>query len=116
MAIEHFRGVASIRGPVLFNDKMLVGDRVNGKIYALNPDTYTDNGSAITRIRRAQIINKERVNVIHHKIEINFQTGVGLASATCSEVEAAGDDPQATLKWSDDGGNTWSDGISIAIG
>jgi len=99
-------------GSVLFNGKQYVGDYANGKIYQLDMNTYTDDGNAITRIRRTQIINKERVNVIHNKIEVDFEHGVGLDVA--SDVD--GYDPQATLKWSDDGGNTWSAGVSVSMG
>lgn len=99
-------------GSVLFNGKQYVGDYANGKIYQLDMDTYTDDGLAITRTRRTQIINKERVNVIHNKVEVDFEHGVGLDVAS----DADGYDPQATLKWSDDEGNTWSTGLSVGIG
>jgi len=99
-------------GSVLFNGKQYVGDYANGKIYQLDMDTYTDDGLAIKRTRRTQIINKERVNVIHDKVEVDFEHGVGLNVAS----GVAGYDPQAKLKWSDDEGNTWSSGISISMG
>jgi len=99
-------------GSVLFNGNQYVGDYNNGKIYQLDMDTYTDDGNAITRTRRAQIINKERNNVIHNKVEVDFEHGVGLDVAE----GVSGNDPQATLKWSDDEGNTWSDGVSVDIG
>ena len=99
-------------GSVLFNGSQYIGDYANGKIYKLDMDTYTDDGLAIPRTRRTQIINKERVNVIHNKIEVDFEHGVGLDVA----ADADGYDPQATLKWSDDEGNTWSSGISVSIG
>ena len=102
----------SVSGGIIFNGKSLVGDFENGKIYELDMDVYTDNGAAITRTRRTQIINRERVNVIHNRIELEFEAGVGLDVA--SGVD--GYDPQATLKWSDDGGNTWSTGRSVSIG
>lgn len=97
-------------GCVLFNGSQYVGDYANGKIYKLDMDTYTDDGTAIRRIRRTQIINKERNNVIHNKVEVDFEHGVGLSGS------GDGSDPQATLKWSDDEGNTWSDGMSVDIG
>jgi len=89
-----------------------MGHKSNGKIYSLNMDTYTEEGEAIKRIRRTQIINRERVNVMHHKIEIEFEAGVGLDVAEGED----GEDPQASLRWSDDGGNTWSDARTVDIG
>lgn len=112
MAQVSFRGLTGINGGVLFNNKTLVGDKSNGKIYVLNMDTYTDAGNEITRVRRTQIVNKERVNVIHNKVEIEFEPGVGLDVAE----GVSGEDPQASLRWSDDDGNTWSTAVSTDIG
>jgi hypothetical protein len=103
-----FRGNTS----VVFNNAMLIGDCATGKIYTLSMDTYTDAGVNIRRIRKTQVLNKEVVNVIHKKIEVEFEAGVGLDVAP----EVDGYDPQVTLKWSDDGGETWSSGMSISLG
>ena len=99
-------------GGINWQGKELVGDFANGLIYSLEDEIYTDNGQEITRKRRTQIINKNRVNVIHNRVEIEFEPGIGLDVA--SDVD--GYDPQAVLKWSDDGGNTWSAGRSVSIG
>ncbi len=104
----HFRGISSAR----FNGKMYIGSRTDGKIYELDPDTYTDAGALIKRVRRAQIINKERVNVIHSKIELEFEPGIGLNV----DAEVAGYDPEADLTWSDDGVNTWATTQSKSMG
>jgi len=96
-----------VNGGIQFNGKTIVGDRANGKLYALNMNTYTDGGETTTRVRRTQIISNEKSNVLHNRIEIKFEAGVGLLG---------GDDPEATLKWSDDGGNTFSTGEAVSIG
>ena len=106
------RGVAGIDGGTLFNGQTIIGDRTNGTLYALDMNTYTDAGTLIKRVRRTQIINKQRVNVIHSKVEVEFEPGVGLDVAESAD----GYDPQANLKWSDDGGNTFSDGRDASIG
>ena len=107
LRLGNHRSISGIDGGVLFAGKTMIGDRSNGKIYYLDMNTYTDNGQPITRVRRTQIINKERVNVIHNRVEIEFEPGVGLEG---------GGGPQAILKWSDDGGHTWSSGRSVNIG
>ena len=107
MAQGRHRGATGITGGIQFNGKTIIGDKANGKLYALNMDTYTDNGDAITRVRRTQIINNEKNNVLHSKIEIEFEAGVGLSGGTA---------PEATLKWSNDGGNTFSTGEAVSIG
>jgi len=99
-------------GGIRWQGKELVGDFENGLIYSLEDDVYTDNGRSIIRTRRTQIINKNRVNIINNRLEIEFEAGIGLNVASGD----AGYDPQALLKWSDDGGNTWSTGRSVPIG
>jgi len=103
-----FRGISS----VIFGSLMLIGDSSTGVIYSLSMNTYTDAGLNIRRIRRAQIINKETVNVVHNSVEVECEAGVGLNVAS----NVAGYDPQIVLKWSDDGGRTWSAGMSISLG
>lgn len=87
-----------------------VGDYSTGAIYKLSMTTYTDNAHAIRRQRAAQVISKERVNVIFHQLEIEFEAGVGL------DAGVQGEDPQAMLDWSDDGGHTWSNQHWTSIG
>ena len=106
------KGISGIDGGKLFAGKTIIGDRTNGKLYYLDMNTYTDAGEDIKRTRRTQIINKERVNVMHNRLEVEFEAGVGLDVA---EGEP-GYDPQATLRWSDDGGKTWSAEKSTSIG
>jgi hypothetical protein len=103
-----FRGVASL----LYNGSMLIGDGATGVIYTLSMNTYTDAGLNIRRIRRTQIINKETVNLLHSMVEIEFENGVGLNVSAVTD----GYDPQAVLKWSDNGGRTWSAGVSVTLG
>lgn len=106
------KGISGIDGGILFAGKTIIGDRTNGKLYALDMDTYTDAGEPIRRVRRTQIINKERVSVMHNRLEIEFEPGVGLDVSEGDD----GYDPQAVLRWSDDGGNTWSSEKSVPIG
>jgi len=87
---------------VKFGGKYIVGDYENGLLYELQYDTYTDNLNVIRRIRTSQIVNKERYNIIWKRVEIDFETGVGLTGGV------QGENPQVALQWSDDGGHTWS--------
>ena len=91
----------------LFNDKHLVGHFDNGKILELDLDTYTNDGEMIRAIRTAQAVVNDRKTVFHHRLEIEFEAGVGNAAET---------DPEAILDWSDDGGHTWSNEHTTPIG
>jgi hypothetical protein len=82
----------------------VVGDYENGNLYALDPDTYTDNGNEIARIRTAPHLSKGLKNLFHSSFQLDMETGVGLDGASSTQ----GADPQVMLQWSDDGGHTWS--------
>ena len=92
-----------------FNQQVLVGDYENGKIYQVAREFYTDDGAPIRRIRRAPHITSDLQRQYFHELQIQFQPGVGLASGQ-------GQDPQAMLRWSNDGGSTWSNEYWTSIG
>jgi hypothetical protein len=92
-----------------FNQQVLVGDYENGKIYQLARNFYTDDGQPIRRIRRAPHITSDLQRQYFHELQIQFQPGVGLSTGQ-------GDDPQAMLRWSNDGGSTWSNEYWTSIG
>lgn len=87
----------------------LVGDWEVGKVYSLDLDTFTDDGAILPAIRVCPHITDDTKRVIYHSLELTMQTGVGLSSGQ-------GDDPQAMLRWSDDGGYTWSNERWASIG
>jgi len=89
---------------VAFNGETIVGDYENGKLYALDLNTYDDNGSSQKWLRSWRALptgaNTLR-RTTHHSLQLDCETGVGLNSGQ-------GSDPQVMLRWSDDGGHTWS--------
>lgn len=85
-----------------FAGRPLVGDWQNGKIYAFDLDTYTDNGDAIHRIRTSPHASNPDYNwMFWSSLQIDLEPGTGIDSGQ-------GSDPQAMLQWSDDGGHVWS--------
>jgi hypothetical protein len=92
-----------------FNQQVLVGDYENGKIYQVAREFYTDDGQPIRRIRRAPHITSDLQRQYFHELQIQFQPGVGLSNGQ-------GKDPQAMLRWSNDGGSTWSNEYWTSIG
>ena len=48
-------------------------------------------------------------STIHHRLQVDIETGIGL-------VSGQGSDPVIQLRWSDDGGHTWSNGHDMQIG
>jgi hypothetical protein len=93
----------------VFQGKVLVGDYENGQIYELDPNNYTDNGQKVRRLRRCPHIVTDLQRQFFDELQIQFQPGVGLQTGQ-------GDNPQAMLRWSNDGGSTWSNEYWVGIG
>jgi hypothetical protein len=92
-----------------FAGKTLVGDWESGNIYEMDLNVFTDNGQPIERIRACPHIANDGKLQFFHSLELFMQTGVGLATGQ-------GEDPQAMLQWSDDGGYTWSNEHWVSFG
>jgi len=94
---------------VQFQGLVMVGDYSNGKIYKLDPLNYTDDGQNIKRLRRAPHLVSDFQRGYFDELQIQFQPGVG-------NVTGAAVNPQAMLRWSDNGGSTWSNEHWTSIG
>ena len=92
-----------------FQGLVLVGDYANGKIYKLDPLNYTDDGQHVRRLRRAPHLVADFQREYFDELQIQFQPGVGLSTGQ-------GENPQAMLRWSDNGGSTWSNEHWTTIG
>ena len=92
-----------------FNNTYLVGDFENGKIYSVENEVYTEDGATIRRLRRATHLTTDLQRQYFESFQIQFQPGVGLSTGQ-------GDDPQAMLRWSNDGGSTFSNEHWVSIG
>lgn len=90
-------------------DKILVGDKETGDIYELDMDTYTDNGDYILRERIYTHLFDDNQRVRYNKLNIGFETGVGLQTGQ-------GSDPVVALQLSKDGAKTWSTSYTTTIG
>jgi hypothetical protein len=114
----------------------VVGDFENGNIYSLSLSTYADNGSTQRWLRSWRALPPGQNNLkrtTHHSLQLDCETGVGLdgndiygiygylltedgdylttESDIPLELDAItriGANPQVMLRWSDDGGHTWS--------
>ena len=94
---------------VQFQGLVMVGDYANGKIYKLDPMNYTDDGQYVRRLRRAPHLVTDFQREYFDELQIQFQPGVGNSTGN-------GVNPQAMLRWSDNGGSTWSNEHWTSIG
>lgn len=93
----------------VFQGQVMVGDYANGKVYKLDKNNYTDDGQHVRRLRRAPHLVSDFQRQYFDELQIQFQPGVGLATGE-------GENPQAMLRWSDNGGSTWSNEYWTSIG
>ena len=102
----------------LFQGQVLVGDWENGQIYKLDPNNYTDNGRHIRRVRRCPHLVADFQRQYFEELQIQFQPGVGLQGIETFPLgdNDIGINPQAMLRWSNDGGSTWSNEHWAGIG
>jgi hypothetical protein len=122
---------------MVFNDQIIVGDYATGKIYAFDPDVYADDGQIQKWLRSWRALPTGQNNLkrtSHHSLQLDCESGIGLNVApdyagndpittetsieittetdevivTSDYAGTAGWNPQVMLRWSDDGGHTWS--------
>ena len=89
--------------------RTLIGDTRHGAVYEIDPETCQDDGGVLRRSARFPPIGNGETPRTMAGFEVEFDAGVGLTSGQ-------GRDPQAMLRWSDDGGRTWSNERWRAIG
>lgn len=86
----------------------VLGDYLTGNIYAFNPDTLTDNGSPRKWLRRWRALPGDTNSAITFSyLCVTMETGTEVPPGT---------NPQMVLRWSDDGGKTWSGNRIIPVG
>ncbi len=95
---------------MFFGGENVVGDWENGKLYALDLDTYSDNGDAMVSLRSCPHLSDSGNKKIRvHWIDVLIEAGVGLSTGQ-------GIDPLMMLRWSKNGGKTWSTIRNVSIG
>jgi hypothetical protein len=120
-----------------FNSEIILGDYESGNLYAYDLDVYADNGQIQKWLRSWRVIPSGQNNLrrtAQHSLQLDCETGVGLngidpnddvewffyTSSGDQLITNTGDlllfspptvegaDPEVMLRWSDDGGHTWS--------
>jgi hypothetical protein len=87
-----------------FGGNIVVGDYQNGNIYTLDLEVYADNGGIQKWLRSWRALPTGANNLkrtAQHSLQLDCESGTGL-------VTGQGSDPEIMLRFSDDGGHTWS--------
>lgn len=74
-----------------FRNMHIVGDHRNGKLYALDKNTYTDDGDLITRERTCPAVITDGAHVRYNRLEIVCEAGFNLSKPviSCSNATSA---------------------------
>jgi hypothetical protein len=122
-----------------YNDQIFVGDCVDGRVYVLDQEVYSDDDQLQKWLRSWRALKPDENNLkrsAHHTLQLDCETGTQAGPITTltqyllatedlapletedhahtllvdrTRTQAAGPtDPQVMLRWSDDGGHTWS--------
>lgn len=118
-----------------FNGELVVGDYESGNLYAFDLDVYADNDEPQKWLRRWRALppgQNDLKRTAQHSLQLDCESGVGLSGYPLGVTEpllvedgetllveegvdilvgtafTQGADPQVMLRWSDDGGHTWS--------
>lgn len=96
-------------GHIFMGNKQIVGVYDNNNLYELKLDYYTEYGSPIKRVRRSQLYNSNNNQLTVYKFQINYETDY-------TNTDGTGDTPVSTIRYSTDGGHTWSNDLTSPIG
>ncbi len=96
-------------GHGILDNRNIVGSRLAARQLELSLTTYQDAGQELIRRRRTQILHSTNQNMDWWQLVVDIQGGVGNAIAP-------GNDPQIKLRYSDDGGQTWSNWLTQSVG
>lgn len=96
---------------VNFANVRMWGDYQSGQIYQQDRQFYTDGSLPIRAQRRTPHIwsKEDRQRIFQASLQVEFKAGTGLQTGQ-------GSSPQAMIRWSDDGGQTWGNEVWAPIG
>lgn len=88
---------------------VVVGDRLDGRLYTYDLTTLADDTGPIRRTRQAPHVSQDEKRIRYDSFELQVEPGVGLSTGQ-------GQKPIVLLSWSDDGGHTWSNEHQASLG
>lgn len=99
---------------VFWNKKHLVTDYAKNIVYEMSLDLFTDDGEQIQRLRRSPHQfgpNLERLSFREFQLDLDVGSPYQLGYQSVN-----GSEPQINLRYSNDGGKTWSNYLKVGLG
>lgn len=94
-------------GHGILANQNVVGSRLQAQTLLLDLNNYQDSGQEMIRLRRAQIIHNMNKSLTFWSLIVDVQGGVGNVTSP---------DPKIKMRFSNDGGQTWSSYLTASIG
>lgn len=94
-----------------FAGKKIFGSSVNGTLYSLDRNGFDEAGENMVWTLRSPPIHAHPQQMVHDALYLDFVTGVGLNTA-----DAHSERPEVMMRFSDDGGRTWSNQQTASLG
>lgn len=97
-------------GHGILGNENIVGSRLQARRLRLDLNEYQDAGQEMIRRRRSQIVH------VNNKLMSFWSVIIDVEGAPDGTQDSAGADPKLKLRFSNDGGRTWSDHLIRSIG
>jgi hypothetical protein len=98
-------------GAVQQNDEWIIGSADDDGLYRMSADAYDENGTRMVWRVRTKPVHAFPNQISIDRLYCDFVTGVGR-----NVSDAGASNPQVGLRWSDDGGHTWSNQLLRSLG
>jgi hypothetical protein len=95
-------------GAIAFADnRIVVGDHKNGKLYWMDMDNYTFNGDPVKRLRTFPHLLNDGKRISYSRFIANMEVG---------RITDRSANPYISLRWSDTRGASWNDAMIQSLG
>lgn len=98
-------------GAVSFANRVIIGSIENDALYMMNQTAYDEAGTKLIWRIRCAPMHAFPNQICVDRLHLDLFTGVGLNSA-----DPHASDPKVGLRWSDNGGKTWSNQLFRSLG
>lgn len=96
-----------------FAGKNIVGSALDGSLFAIDKDVFDEGADPVMMVIQTPRMDAAPRGATVHELNIEIDTGHGRDDAgTDSDTQ----DPKLTLRWSDDGGKTFTGGRLLNLG
>lgn len=94
-----------------FGNDWIIGDVADGLLHRSDQETFDENGEPLVWTLRSSPVHAYPNRMCVDRLHLDFVTGVGINS-----TDEHASDPQVGMRYSDDGGKSWSSQLTKTLG